>query len=493
MELNVGQRIGDYEILGVLGAGGMGQVFRVRNTLSDRIEAMKVIKPQLIAEPETAARFLAEIRILAGFTHPNIAQLRTAFQVAGRVVMIMELVDGVTLAFQTRGRRIAQQEAAGYVLQVLAALHYAHVRGVVHRDVKPSNLIVTPRGIVKLMDFGVARSEFQARLTRPGIAVGSLQYMSPEQMSGAAVDGRSDLYSVGILLYELITGRRPFEDKGAFSIVQQQLHTFPQPPIEINPLISRALSDLIVATLAKDPSQRIQSAEAFARELRASTVQPAAAAREPIRISPLERPPASRPEESRRDAVRPAAIPAKDEQRAGARARAVTIVDATRPAVSRPAMKSAPDVAAEVKVRPPSIWKRLVWVAAGAFGAVLVAGVAVQIGSLLKPGSPAVTSGGADADPAPAPETNIADKKIAQVRREMVQLQARANADHARLDSHPPMGSGRRAALSRSYTSIDDHLQSAEQYLKYRDVADARKEVDEAQKEISALELNLNQ
>lgn len=493
MELNVGRKIGDYEILGVLGAGGMGQVFRVRNTLSDRIEAMKVMKPQLTAEPETAARFMSEIRILAGFTHPNIAQLRTAFQVDGTVVMIMELVEGVTLAFETRGRRIPEREAVGYVLQLLAALHYAHLRGVVHRDVKPSNLIVTPGGIVKLMDFGVARSELQARLTRPGTAVGSLPYMSPEQMSGAAVDGRSDLYSAGIVLYELIAGRRPFEDKGGYSIVQQQLHAVPQPPIEINPLISRQLNDLILTTLAKDPARRIQSAEAFAKELRAATAAPASSVRGPIVIEPPARPPALRPGATRREGVLPAAIRPKEEHRAGSRARAVTIVDASRRPVSRLPVKPAPVFSAEPKIRPPSVWKRLGWVAAGALGAVLVSGVGVQIYTLLKPEAPAATPGGSDAVPAGAPETNFSDKKMAQMREEMVQLQSRANAAHARLDSHPPMDAGSRAELNRRYSSIREHLRSAEQDLKNRDIADARQQMSEAQTEISALESNFSQ
>ena len=143
MRLEVGYVVGDYEVLGVLGAGSMGQVFRVRNTLSDRIEAMKVLKPTLLAEPETAARFMAEIRTLAGFTHPNIAQLRTALQIDNQLVMIMELVEGQPLQCQIRGGVVPQQRALRYVLQLLSALSYAHRRGVIHRDIKPANLMVT--------------------------------------------------------------------------------------------------------------------------------------------------------------------------------------------------------------------------------------------------------------------------------------------------------------------------------------------------------------
>ena len=492
MELEVGQKVGDYEILGALGAGGMGQVFRVRNTLCDRIEAMKVVKQELTAEPETAARFMAEIRILAGFTHPNIAQLRTAFQIDSQLVMIMELVEGLTVEHRAKRGRIPQQETVDYVLQLLSALNYAHLRGVVHRDVKPANLIVTPQGVVKLMDFGVAKSELQARLTRPGTAVGSLHYMSPEQMSGAPVDGRSDLYSVGVLLYELTAGRRPFEANGMYSIVQQQLYAAPQPPIETNPLISKPLNDLILSSLAKEPSQRIQSAEAFAKALHATTVRPPQPVRqptlrEPTRVESQPSAPASSPDAARRGAPRPVAFRPNKNHRSG-----VTILAASRPAVSVPPVRSTSKPPAQPELRPPSVWKRLGWVAAGAFAVVLVAGVAVEISTLLKTDGSSTTSGGSSTASPAVTKTTTDDQDIAQARQEMVQLESRANAVHAKLGRQPTTGTGNRAELNRKYASIHEHLQSAEKDLKKRDIVATRREMGEAQKEISTLESNFS-
>ena len=198
MPFEVGQRVGDYEIVGMLGAGGMGRVYRVRNVISDRTEAMKVLLPDLAAEPDLAARFSGEIRILASFDHPNIAQLRTALQVDNQLVMVMEFVEGLTLAQRAEQGAIPQADLVNYMQQVLSALSYAHGRGVVHRDIKPANVMVTPAGIVKLMDFGIARSGVQSDLTRPGTSMGTLSYMSPEQVRGGPIDARSDIYSTGV-------------------------------------------------------------------------------------------------------------------------------------------------------------------------------------------------------------------------------------------------------------------------------------------------------
>ena len=267
MAFEVGQRVSDYEILGVLGAGGMGRVYRVRNVISDRVEAMKVLLPDLAAEPELANRFIGEIRTLASFDHPNIAQLHTAFQVDNQLVMIMEFVEGFTIDQRVKQGPVSLDEILGYATQVLAALSYAHSRGVVHRDIKPSNMMVTPHGVVKLMDFGIAKSIAEPHLTRPGTTMGSLYYMSPEQVRGGTVDARSDLYSVGISLYELTAGRRPFQADTTYDILNQQLNSAPQPPIELNANLPPALNEIILTSLAKEPMHRFQSADAFRNAL----------------------------------------------------------------------------------------------------------------------------------------------------------------------------------------------------------------------------------
>jgi serine/threonine-protein kinase len=164
------------------------------------VEAMKVLLPDLSAEPELANRFISEIRTLASFDHPNIAQLHTAFQADNRLVMIMEYVEGFTLDQRAKQSPLPLDEVLDYITQVLSALSYAHSRGVIHRDIKPGNMMVTPHGVLKLMDFGIAKSAADPHQTRPGTTMGSLYYMSPEQVRGTTVDARSDIYSVGISL-----------------------------------------------------------------------------------------------------------------------------------------------------------------------------------------------------------------------------------------------------------------------------------------------------
>ena len=256
--------MGDYEILGVLGAGGMGRVFKVRNVITDRIEAMKVLLPDLEGQEEVAARFLREIKLLAALTHPNIAALHTALTINNQLVMIMEYVEGQTLASRLDAGPIAPADALNYIDQVLAALSYAHQQHVIHRDIKPANMMLTPEGIVKLMDFGIARTDQEpAKLTAPGTTLGSINYMSPEQVKGAAIDERSDLYSVGISLYEMVTGQKPFHGDSNFSIMAAQIQQTPTPPIQLNPMLPDGLNDIILTSIAKSADDRFQSAEAF--------------------------------------------------------------------------------------------------------------------------------------------------------------------------------------------------------------------------------------
>jgi serine/threonine-protein kinase len=252
----------------MLGVGGMGRVYRVRNVISDRTEAMKVLLPDLVAEPDLANRFISEIRTLASFDYPNIAQLHTAFQVDNQLVMMMEFVEGPTLEQIAKQSPIPQSNVIKYIQQVLAALSYAHSRGVVHRDIKPANIMVTSQGVVKLMDFGIAKSRTEQDLTRPGTTMGSLYYMSPEQVRGGTVDARSDIYSVGVMMYELLAGRRPFVADSAYEILNQQCNVVPQPPLEVNAQLPPALSDIIVCAMAKDPVNRFQNAQALSNALR---------------------------------------------------------------------------------------------------------------------------------------------------------------------------------------------------------------------------------
>lgn len=268
MNQEANRRMGDYEILGELGSGGMGRVYRVKNVLSDRIEAMKVLLPDLVGRQELAARFVREIKVLACLDHPNIAQLRTAITVENQLVMIMELVEGSSLAERVERGPIAVGDALNYIDQVLNALSYAHQRGVIHRDIKPANMMLTPQGVVKLMDFGIARSSEGGGLTMTGTTLGSLSYMSPEQTTGQGVDARSDLYSVGVSLYEMVTGQRPFQGESDFAIMTAQVKEAPRPPIELQPQLPAAFNEIILMAMAKDPAYRFQTADAFRNALK---------------------------------------------------------------------------------------------------------------------------------------------------------------------------------------------------------------------------------
>src|SRR5450755_11090 len=149
MNLEIGSTVGDYQVVGILGAGGMGQVYKVRNVISDRVEAMKVLLPDLVNQPDLADRFLREIKVQASLEHPNIAALHTAVRVDNQLLMLMECVEGVTLEQRASGGTIPTAEAVDYIGQVLSALEYAHGRGVIHRDIKPANMMLTPGGVVK--------------------------------------------------------------------------------------------------------------------------------------------------------------------------------------------------------------------------------------------------------------------------------------------------------------------------------------------------------
>ncbi len=264
MSYETGTRVGDYEILQILGAGGMGRVYKVRNVLSDRVEAMKVLLPDLEGNPELADRFMREIKVQASLDHPNIAALHTALRVNNQLLMLMEYVEGVTLDKVMESGPVPIDKATDYIAQVLSALSYAHARGVIHRDLKPGNMMITPSGQVKLMDFGIAKMTADRKLTQTGSTVGSLYYMSPEQIKGSLdLDPRSDLYSLGVSLYEIVTGARPFQGDSEYSIMAAHLEKNPPPPIQISPNLPSGLNEVILQALEKDPARRFQTADAF--------------------------------------------------------------------------------------------------------------------------------------------------------------------------------------------------------------------------------------
>ena len=294
MDYAIGSRAGDYEILEVLGAGGMGKIYKVRNIISDRVEAMKVLLPNLEGDPELADRFFREIKVQASLEHPNIAALYTALRLDNQLVMLMEYVEGITLDALLKQGPIPIDKAVDYIAQVLSALSYAHghAHGIVHRDLKPANMILTPKGVVKLMDFGIAKLGVDRKLTQTGATVGSLYYMSPEQIKGATdLDSRSDLYSLGVSLYEIVTGARPFQGDSEYSIMAAHLEKNPVPPIEIDSSMPPALSEIVLMSIEKDPAKRFQTADAFRTALLNAGARTAAPPPPPPRVAIATPPP----------------------------------------------------------------------------------------------------------------------------------------------------------------------------------------------------------
>ena len=269
MSYKPGTVIGDYVVVGAAGTGGMGTVYKVQHVITQRIEAMK-----LLAAGHTEAaqeqRFVREMQVQARLHHPNIAAVYNAFRYYDEFFLVMEFIDGESLESILNRGRLPLGTGLDYARQALFALGYAHAHGVVHRDIAPSNMIVTVDGTVKLTDFGLAKTATDIRLTHSGTPMGSPWYMSPEQVRGdAAMDARSDIYSLGVVLYEIATGSKLFDLASTFDVMRAHVEMPPPAPSDRAPDVPSGLERIILTALAKDPNARFQSAEQFYAELEA--------------------------------------------------------------------------------------------------------------------------------------------------------------------------------------------------------------------------------
>jgi len=284
----VGQSLGDYAILQELGKGGFGQVYKVEHTITGRREAMKVLAAGNANAAEQSERFLREIRLQASLSHPNIAVVHTAFWINDDLALVCELLEGESLQQLLERQPLAQSQALDIMAQVLGALSYAHARGIIHRDISPANIFLTAGGIVKIIDFGLAKAATDLRLTREGSPIGAAHYMSPEQIRGAQdIDVRTDVYSAGVVLYELLVGKRPFDGDSAFTIMKAHTEEPPPSPTAANPQIPSELSAIVIRALAKKPEARFQSADAFLQAIEEVRIKPIVASQRRTISRPL--------------------------------------------------------------------------------------------------------------------------------------------------------------------------------------------------------------
>src|ERR1700674_1448340 len=277
MPLAPGTQLGPYEIIAPLGAGGMGEVYRARDTRLDRTVAIKILPAQFSSDPVRKQRFEREAKTISSLNHPHICVLFDVGQQDGTDYLVMECVEGETLASRLEKGPLPLDQVLKYGAQIADALDKAHRSGIVHRDLKPANIILTATG-AKLLDFGLAKpvlplataatlTAARSPVTEQGTIMGTFQYMSPEQLQGSELDARSDIFSLGAVLYEMLTGKRAFAGKSQLSVATAILEKEPEPISAVRPMTPPSLDPPIRRFLAKDPEQRWQTARDLALEL----------------------------------------------------------------------------------------------------------------------------------------------------------------------------------------------------------------------------------
>ena len=258
---------GRYRIERKLGAGGMADVYLAEDQELGRRVAIKILNDRHAADDSFIERFRREAKNAAGLSHPNIVSIYDRGEAEGTYYIAMEFLDGRSLKELIVGRGPAPIKVTiDYARQILAAVGFAHKHGIVHRDIKPHNVLVGPEGRLKVTDFGIARSG-ASQMTEVGSIIGTAQYLSPEQARGAPVDQTSDLYSVGVVLYEMLTGQVPFTGDTPLEIAMKHLSEIPRPPSELRPEVPHDLDSVVLRALAKDPAERYQSAEEMDADL----------------------------------------------------------------------------------------------------------------------------------------------------------------------------------------------------------------------------------
>jgi serine/threonine protein kinase len=260
--------IGQYKILEKIGEGGMGIVYKAEHTTLEQIVALKSLPSALSSSTEMRERFIREAKIQAKLSHPNVVNLHNFFEHEGNFYLVMEFVDGETVeSILRRSGLIPPERCVSIFRQVLDGIGYAHSKGITHRDIKPSNIMITNEGAVKITDFGIAKLAGDIQKTQTGVKIGTLWYMSPEQVRGQSVDTRTDIYSLGITLFEMVTGHLPFTGDSEYQIMKIIVEREPPSPKDFYPYIPAQMENAILKAVSKLPSERFQFAGEFMEAL----------------------------------------------------------------------------------------------------------------------------------------------------------------------------------------------------------------------------------
>jgi serine/threonine-protein kinase len=282
--MQAGNVVGNYKVIDKIGEGGMGAVFKGIDLMLEREVAIKMLRPELASQPQVVERFRSEAVTLARLNHPNIATLYSFLRQGEDFFMVMEFVRGETLdSLIRRSGAMNCVHAITLFCQALEGIDHAHRMGIVHRDIKPANMMLTEMGTLKVMDFGIARVLGTSRMTKQGNIVGTIEYMSPEQVRGQETDARSDIYSLGILLYEMLTGRVPFSSDSEYDLMKMQIENAPPPPRVFSNQIPQPVEQAIMRALAKRSEARFQGAGEFRDVLLSAIGMPVA----PVAHTPM--------------------------------------------------------------------------------------------------------------------------------------------------------------------------------------------------------------
>ena len=276
MDSNIGRKLdGRYEITELIGVGGMADVYKATDTMENRVVAVKILKPEYSENEEFLRRFRNESKAIAVLSHPNIVKIYDVGFTDEIQFIVMEFIDGITLKELLEQQGVLRwKDALKFVSQILKALQHAHDKGIVHRDIKPQNIMLFPDGNIKVMDFGIARFSRIDGKTLSDKTIGSVHYISPEQAKGEMTDERSDIYSVGVMLYEMLTGRKPFDGDTPIAIAVKHMQETAIPPREIMPSIPESLEEIVLHAMERSPSRRYQSAAEMISDISAFMVNP---------------------------------------------------------------------------------------------------------------------------------------------------------------------------------------------------------------------------